>query len=270
MVRILIVNADDFGFTRDVNEGIVLAHQRGILTATTLMANASEFHHAVQLARDNPSLDVGVHLVLTGERALSRPGRPLPRSLPELIRALGARAIDVDRELDAQIRRVLDAGLCPTHLDTHKHTHVLPAVLDVVVKLSERYGIRWVRRPFDFRLPAALKAPLALRLANAGLGLMRSRFTRALKTHGCRTTDWFAGFQMTGRFGAADLVSLVRQLPEGVTEFMCHPGLLGDQLREAHTRLKESRQAELKALTSVEVRKAILEAGVQLARFRDL
>ena len=71
----LIVNADDFGFTRDVNEGIVAAHQRGILTATTLMANGMQFGHAADLALANPNLDVGCHLVLIGGKSLLRGGR---------------------------------------------------------------------------------------------------------------------------------------------------------------------------------------------------
>ncbi|MFN7918995.1 MAG: ChbG/HpnK family deacetylase [Bryobacteraceae bacterium] len=269
--RVLVVNADDFGFTRDVNEGIVEAHRHGILTATTLMANGPEFHHAVLLAKDNPSLDVGVHLVLVGERALTRPGRALPRTVSGLVSALARRDLDVEKELDAQIRRVLDAGIRPTHLDTHKHTHLLPSVLDAVARLSEKYGIRWVRRPFDISMPASMtKAPLAVRFANAGLGVMRRRFARVLKAHGCRSTDWFAGFQMTGRYDGAQLAALIRRLPEGSTEFMCHPGRLGEQLREARTRLKESREAELRALTAPEVREAVELSGVRLARYRDL
>jgi predicted glycoside hydrolase/deacetylase ChbG (UPF0249 family) len=74
----LVVNADDFGFTRDVNDGIVAAHQRGILTATTLMANGVAFDHAVDLAKSNPELDVGCHLVLVGGMSVARPGQALP------------------------------------------------------------------------------------------------------------------------------------------------------------------------------------------------
>ena len=85
MSRRLIVNADDFGFTHDVNAGIVEARRRGILRSTTLMANGAAFDDAVRLARENPDLDVGCHLVLVGGRSLSRPGELLPKSLSELI-----------------------------------------------------------------------------------------------------------------------------------------------------------------------------------------
>jgi predicted glycoside hydrolase/deacetylase ChbG (UPF0249 family) len=103
-----------------------------------------------------------------------------------------------------------------------------------------------------------------------GLGFLRWYFNGVLSSHGCRMTDHFAGFQITGRFGPAGLARLVRQLPEGSTEFMCHPGFCGPELCAARTRLKESRAQELEALTSAEVRVAIEEAGVRLVTYKDL
>jgi predicted glycoside hydrolase/deacetylase ChbG (UPF0249 family) len=233
----LIVNADDFGFTRDVNEGIVAAHRRGILTATTIMATGPAFAHAVDLSRDNPDLDIGCHLVLVGSEGF-------PATIPRLLYAVATRRIRIYDELAAQVRRILDAGLRPTHLDTHKHTHVLPPVLDAVARISEEFGINWVRRPLLFH--------------------------RSLSKHGCRTTDHFTGFRMTGKYDAAELAALIRRLPEGVTEFMCHPGFCTPELRAASTRLKESRQRELEALTSPEVRDALSESAVELVSYRGL
>jgi predicted glycoside hydrolase/deacetylase ChbG (UPF0249 family) len=149
----LVVNADDFGFTPDVNRGIVDAHRGGILTATTLMANGAAFDDAVQLARQTPSLDIGCHLVLVGDRSLVS-GKPFPLTVGQLLAALARREIRPYEELAAQVQRILDAGIRPTHLDTHKHTHLAPPVLDAVARLSETFGIRWVRRPFDFPLHA--------------------------------------------------------------------------------------------------------------------
>jgi predicted glycoside hydrolase/deacetylase ChbG (UPF0249 family) len=99
---------------------------------------------------------------------------------------------------------------------------------------------------------------------------MRARSARVLTAHGCRATDHFAGFQMTGHYDAASLAKLLRALPEGSTEFMCHPGKLTESLRAAPTRLKESREQELRALTSPDVRAAIAERGVVLCGFPDL
>jgi len=267
----LVVNADDFGFTPDVNRGIVVAHRQGILTATTLMANGEAFDDAVALARETPSLDIGCHLVLIQGRSLLPPYAPLPASATELLRALATRRIRVYDELAAQVRKILAAGLHPTHLDTHKHTHLAPPVLDAVARIAEEFEIRWVRRPFDIPLTALRGGVPWLKRATSGsLRLLRGRFHRVLARHGCRTTDHFAGFQITGRFRTAELVQLIRELPEGVTEFMCHPGYCGAELRQAHTRLKESREHELEALMAAGTRAALEDTAVELVSYRDL
>jgi chitin disaccharide deacetylase len=235
------VNADDFGFTRDVNQGIVEAHRDGILTSTTLMATGAAFDDAVRLAKENPTLDIGCHLVLVGES-------PFPPTVAKLLQAVALGRIRIYDEFAAQVRRILDAGLKPTHLDTHKHTHLLPPVLDAVARVSEEFEIPWVRHTL----------------------LMRGHFERVLRRHHCRSTDHFAGFRITGKFDAGVLAALIRALPEGSTEFMCHPGRCGPELRGAHTRLKESREQELRALTAPEVRAALTEANVQLAAFSQL
>ena len=264
------MNADDFGFTPDVNAGIVEGHRRGILTATTLMANGDAFEDAVRLAGEASSLDVGCHLVLIGGRSLVT-GKPLPASVPKLLAALARRELRVYDELAAQIRRITGAGIRPTHLDTHKHTHLAPPVLDVVARLSHDFGIPWVRRPFDLPLSAARAgATLLTRVTSDTLGGLRRRFHTVLERHGCRTTDHFAGFQITGRFRTAELVALIQALPEGSTELMCHPGHCTDALRHARTRLKESRERELEALVAAEVRQAIEEHSIELVNYGGL
>ena len=265
-----MVNADDFGFTPDVNRGIVEAHREGILTATTLMANGDAFDDAVRLARQTTTLDIGCHLVLIGGRSVVS-GRALPESVPRLLGALAKREIRPYEELAAQVRRIRGAGIRPTHLDTHKHTHLAPPVLDAVARIGEEFGIPWVRRPFDFPLNALRgTVPRMKRMTSDALGVMRRRFHRVLSRHGCRTTDHFAGFQITGRFRTAELVELLGVLPEGSTELMCHPGRCGPELRKARTRLKESREDELAALVAPEVRAALERHGIELVDYAGL
>jgi predicted glycoside hydrolase/deacetylase ChbG (UPF0249 family) len=268
-LRQLLVNADDFGFAHDVNAGIIDSHTHGILTATTLMANGAAFDGAVNLARENPDLDIGVHLVLVGGNSLVT-GQPLPLSVSELMQAIVRRRINAYDELKPQIERVVTAGIRPTHLDTHKHTHLFPPVLSAVARLSQEYGVPWVRRPFDFPLSGGTGTPWSVRLLSRCMHGLRMQFHRVLDRRGCRVTDHFAGFQMTGRFRTAELVALVRSLPEGITEFMCHPGRCTEELRQMRTRLKESREEEMKALVAPEVRRALDQFGVQLVRYRDL
>jgi predicted glycoside hydrolase/deacetylase ChbG (UPF0249 family) len=266
-LKYLIPNADDFGYTRDVNEGIIHAHRQGILTATTLMATGAAFDHAVALAHQNPSLDVGVHLVLVG-------GDGFPPTVARLTAEIALGRIRIYDELSKQVRKVLGAGLRPSHLDTHKHTHLLPPVLDAVARIASEFQIPWVRRPFDLPLHAgtvhAGTVPWRRQAVSRGLGFARARFHRVLTRHGCRTTDHFAGFQITGHYDGAELARLIRGLPEGVTEFMCHPGFCTQELQAARTRLKESRRRELDALTSAEVRAAVQESGVTLSRYGEI
>jgi predicted glycoside hydrolase/deacetylase ChbG (UPF0249 family) len=261
-VKRLVVNADDFGFTRDVNQGIIEAHRNGILTATTLMATGAAFDDAVRLARENPGLDVGCHLVLVGADGF-------PKSVPRLMQAVALGKIRIYEELASQVRRILDAGVKPTHLDTHKHTHLLPPVLEATARVSQEFAIPWVRRPFDLPLHAG-EGAWPKRAISKAFGLFRPRFEAVLSMHGCRSTDHFAGFQITGDYDAPELAALIRELPEGSTEFMCHPGRCSDELRSAPTRLKESRERELHALMSPLVRSALQDAGVELVTYHDL
>jgi predicted glycoside hydrolase/deacetylase ChbG (UPF0249 family) len=239
----LIVNADDFGFTRDVNAGIVEAHRNGILTATTLMANGEAFDDAVALAHAHPSLDVGCHLVLVQGRSVADPSRELPRTLQDLLKAVIRRELPLYREASAQLNKLVAAGIKPTHIDTHKHTHLLPPVMDVVAKLAREFEIPWVRRRF-----------------------ITPRVGSTLR--GLQTTDHFLGFLLTGRLNTANLARQLSKLPAGLTEFMCHPGKLGPELEAAPTRLKKSREIELAALVSPEARRAIEQRGIELVNYR--
>lgn len=268
-LRKLIVNADDFGFTRDVNEGILHAHEHGIVRSASLLATGPAFQHAVELARATPSLDVGAHLALVGlPSALD--GRPLPSTPFALLRAMASHRLDIHAELAAQMDRIVRAGIQPSHINTHKHTHLFPAVLKAVTRLARQYGVPWVRRPFDSAWPADPGAPLRLKLALRTAGPLRAHFDRVLARSGCRSTDHFAGLLATGRFDAAALVRFIRALPPGSTEFMCHPGRCGTELAQAPTRLKASRERELEALVSAAVLQAVAESDVELCNWRQL
>ena len=255
-MRELIFNADDFGYTRDINDGIVQAHREGVLTSTTLMANGREFGHAVTLAHATPSLDIGVHLVLVGGVSVVT-GKLLPKSPAYLPGALLTGSVKLESELRAQIEKVIAAGLRPTHLDTHKHTHLLPQVFRAVVRLAAEFEIPYVRLPLDPTVRIAGLAP-----TNA-----TSIYKSLARRCSVSFTDNFLGFHLTGRLTEVALLQALAKLPAGVTEFMCHPGLLTEELAAAPTRLKESRQRELEALVSPRVREFIRESAIQLRPF---
>ncbi len=235
MAKILIVNADDFGFTRGVNEGIAQAHYQGIVTATTLMAGGAAFEHAVELARATPALDVGAHLVLwpdgVGPQPLSR----------FLARAARMTAAEAETEFARQVEKIRAAGLRLSHLDTHKHMHLFPHVMRALVRVARRFEIPWVRRPF---------------------------WAASVRRFGLRATDHFLGLRLTGRLNRESLARALRSLRPGITELMCHPGLYDQELERAPTRLKRERQSELEALTDPEIRELLRAYGIELTSFR--
>jgi predicted glycoside hydrolase/deacetylase ChbG (UPF0249 family) len=249
----LVINADDFGFTSDVNAGIVHAHREGILTATTLMANGAAFDDAVRLAAENPELDVGCHLVLV-QGYSSVTGEPLPRKLQGVVIGVASGKLNPYVEFRSQIQRILDAGIRPSHLDTHKHTHILPAVFRAAVKLAAEFQIPFLRVP----VPAA------------GSNAIRRAYASAARIRGICMTDHFAGFRLTGSLTEQTFAAALSSLREGTTEFMCHPGFLGPELQAAETRLKESRVRELEALISPRIRQILQANKIQLCNFRDI
>lgn len=254
----LIINADDFGFTRDVNAGIVHAHREGVLTSTTLMANGAAFDDAVRLARETPTLDVGCHLVLVqGDSLLN--GQPLARTLKQVVQRYLSGRLDAYRELRAQIERVIAAGVQPTHLDSHKHTHSLPTVFASVIRLAQEFRIPYIRLPLDRTTPYAGQL----------CRIVDPLYRRAARARGIRLTDHFLGYRLTGTLNEASLIEALRHLADGTTEFMCHPAFLTDELRAAPTRLKESRVRELEALTSPRVRAFMDAEAIHLATFRS-
>lgn len=225
------------------------------------MAHGSAFAHAVALAKEHPRLDVGVHLQIVQH--------PYPHSIPSLMWELALQRWDVRAEFRQQVEKVLRAGIQPTHLDTHKHTHLLPVVFDALWQVSEEFRIPYIRRPFD--LPFTRRAvPWGKRVAARAMRLAQPRIDRMARRLPGRSTDHFAGFVLTGDYTALDLIHVIENLPPGSTEFMCHPGQLGPQLAVAPTRLKESRAQELAALTDPAVREALVRCGVQLCAYRDL
>src|ERR1700758_3365463 len=266
-MKTLIVNADDFGLTPGVNAGIVRAFRDGILTSTTVMANGAAFEDAVARTRENPDLDVGCHLVLVGGKSIAPPKEipslakrdgELPATLFELVCRLWGGIVepgDIEREFRAQVDRVISAGITPSHLDTHKHTHAHPAVMNALFKVASEYKILRVRMPFEH---ASLRdtpshpsgsGTITQRLLASAVGMSAPAFRRGLKDYNLRSPQYFFGAALTGHLGSAALKHLIEKLPDGTSEIMCHPGLCDAELEQSSTRLKKQREVELDALT---------------------
>src|SRR3954470_15419120 len=251
----LIVNADDFGYTPGVTHGVVRAHRNGIVTATTMMANAPDSAGAGRAARETKSLDVGVHLVFTYGRPLLPPGRV--RSLlqegdtfmpvDDLMRRGEPKSDEALAEARAQFAKVRDLiGREPSHIDTHHWVHDLPPLEDAVLALAKETGAA----------------------ARAHDGRQRARFRDA----GVRTPDRFVReYQHTGKIGVERLLALLEALSEdaGTIELMCHPGEPDEALLSGSSYAAE-RGVELDALTDASVKDAMKRLKIDLVGYASL
>ncbi len=290
-MKFLIVNADDFGWTDGVNRGIAEAHRNGIVTSTSLLANGAAFQGAVQVARENPALGVGVHLNLSdGPPLLPRwevssfvNGSGMFWARPSnlfLRRWLGKLSLDeVEREWAAQIERVRNAGIAITHLDGHKHVHMIPGLFPIALRLAQRYGIRAVRISVERGVSrdalasdgASTNPKRWLQYALAGgLALLTMDAPELARRAGIVFPDYFCGLTPTGFLTRAAVESLLRNLPEGSTELMCHPGYADAALAQSPTRLQAERQSELAALTAPEHRKVVAALHIRLINYARL
>lgn len=281
-MKYLIVNADDFGLTSGVNRAVIEGHSRGIITSTTLMANMPAFDQAVLLAKDYPALGIGLHFNITEGRPVAQAERV--RSLiNERQKFLGtstalARRIitgkllveDVIVELRAQIERVLDTGLHLTHIDSHKHSHALPQVCSAIIETIMDYRISAVRLPreqWNFYGLGGSRRMIAQSIGALGLSqLCRFSSARLMKS-GVKTTDAFYGISQTGFWTKESLRRVIEQLPDGVSELMCHPGYEDDELKGIETRLRRSRTVELQLLSDPEIRDVLQRNRVNLVDY---
>jgi predicted glycoside hydrolase/deacetylase ChbG (UPF0249 family) len=250
------------------------------------MANARATDPAIDLAKVQPSLKIGCHVVLID-------GVPLSETLPSLTEnsqafrsslkqfAIAAvrkqiAAEEVQREVEAQIRKIQSRGITLTHLDSHKHTHMFPHILRPLLRAAKACGIRAVRNPFDLLRcwPAGmvLGAP-KLWLRSAGVmafQMFAAEFRSALKEYEMVSTDGTVGIAVTGLLDQQRLLRILEALPDGTWELVCHPGYSDADLQAAGTRLTQSREIELSALSSAETKKALADRDIKLISYADL
>jgi chitin disaccharide deacetylase len=290
-VRHLIVNADDFGLTGGVNRAIIETHSGGVVSSATLMASGAAFDDAVQRARATPSLSIGCHVVLVDGAPVSTPGAvdtllairsAQPDHFHSRLSAVAARAVlggfDPDQLLEevvAQIRIIQSAGLRLTHLDTHKHTHVFPEILNALMRAARICGVPAIRNPF---VPvAAVRAAQFARRPRlwkrySQVRALRSfarQFREKLRRAGLVAPDGIVGVVETGAISASLLRQALANLPDGTWELICHPGYDDASLRSIRTRLIESRDQERRLLMSDDLRTFLHDRKIQLISYRE-
>ena len=260
----LILNADDFGLTPGINRAIAELHSAGALTSATLMANGPAFDDAIRIARAQPTLAIGCHIALTDGVPLSPPQtiptllgpdrRSFRASLTDFFAAVlfgKVSAADIEREALAQITRIQQQGISLTHIDTHKHTHILPRVARPLLAVAERTGISAIRNPFEPGWSIVLgKSRILRRLQLRSLRFLQPRFLALpqIRDGRVRTADGTLGISATGHLNPTTLRALLGAMPGGTWELVCHPGYNDRDLDAITTRLRATRDIERAAL----------------------
>ncbi len=278
MSKSLIVTADDFGLHPAVNEAVEQAHRQGILTAASLMVGGGAAVDAVRRARELPSLRVGLHLVLADGLATLAPGLipGLADETGHMDAAMFTRGVryfampSVRRQLEAEIRAQFAAfartGLVLDHVNVHKHFHLHPTLLSLLLRIGREYGMRAVRVPDEplwFAAASDRSAAVARVLIRPWVSLVKHRLRRAGMFH----NDHIFGIACSGAMNEEVLLKIIARLPAGVTEIYLHPAATQEAIASSMADYRHG--DELAALLSPRVRAAIGEAGVECGGFRD-
>lgn len=280
VLRYIIINADDFGRHAEINRAVEEGLVHGCLRSATVMPGGAAFAGAIDIARRHEELGLGVHFTLVD-------GHPIlpPEEIPSLVGSEGDFLPDhtallkrylkgsinleeVRRELATQLQKVEATGIPISHVDSHQHMHTLPGIIDIVLDLAARAGIRAVRTP---RTPLFAGAFGGLGQLVGRLGLSTLARLAACKAHrrGLLTPDNFAGIVAGEAVSEGELLHLIAHLPQGTTEVMMHPGMKNDVLQE-DSGWQHDFEAELAAILSPRVGEALRKAEVEPVNFRHL
>ena len=278
MLRLVVVNADDFGLHEAVNEGVVRTHREGIVTSASLVACGRAFEDAVRRSRSCPGLGLGVHLTLVEERPVS-PAGAIPSLVdPEGLMPPGYRAFarrwlagtirkrDVRRELEAQVEKIVETGIRPMHLDSHQHLHCLPGIWRITLDIATKYGVPYVRVPAFDSLWAEARGPV-LPMVRAGVNLV-GRLRRLAPKRSVKFADQIRGAALSGRMTISRLLEIIDSLRPGLTEVIVHPGLRNEELRRRYPGWGGfDWESDLRAVTDREVLSRCQRGDFVLASF---
>ena len=280
VLRYIIINADDFGRHAEINRAVEEGLVHGCLRSATVMPGGAAFAGAIDIARRHEALGLGVHFTLVDGHPILPPeeipslvgseGDFLPDHTALLKRYLkgGVNLEEVRRELAAQLQKIEATGIPISHVDSHQHMHTLPGIIDIVLDLAARAGIRAVRTP---RTPLFAGAFGGLGQLVGRLGLSTLARLAACKAHrrGLLTPDHFAGIVAGEAVSEGELLHLIAHLPQGTTEVMMHPGTKNDVLQK-DSGWQHDFESELAAILSPRVEAALQKAEVEPVNFCHL
>ena len=269
----LIVSGDDFGLHPLINQGIIEAHQQGILTSTSVIACGQAVEDAVSLAKQNPKLGVGVHLTFVEEDPVLN-----PNEIPSLVTSRECfpaswkgflarfltgriRKEELQKETQAQIAKVFDAGIQPTHIDSHQHLHLWPRVWTSIEPVLKKFDIPAARMVMH-EMMSDHKG-----WKSRGLEYLSRRLSSRVQHAGIWYPKYVAGTSLGGHLTSEIVDRLLSHIPTGTTELICHPGKNNRELDSCY-HWDYQWEEELAALTSSAISDKIAECNIQLCRFK--
>ncbi|MCX5679023.1 MAG: ChbG/HpnK family deacetylase [Candidatus Omnitrophica bacterium] len=274
----LIVAADDFGITESVNEGIARSHKEGIVTSLNFLPSGEAFDDALARAKSIGLNEAGAHLALTETISVTEASK-----IPSLVDAEGrfykghtqfllkfiSGSIDLDEvyvEWRSQLQKVSATGIRITNLSSHEHIHMLPKLLDIIIKLAKEYDIPAIRYPHADRSSRRMSVNTVCK--SLALLYFEGNMSQALKSSGITAPEHFLGFLDSGNITEEVLLDIIANLEDRTTELVCHPGFLGPEVLDRYKFHKNS-EAELYALTSLRVKKSAADKGVGLVSYAE-
>jgi len=276
-VKQLVVNADDLGLTQGVTRGIVEAHQAGIVTSTSMLVTGPGFEAAAELLASVPGLGVGLHLDLTvghalsGASALTDADGAFCHTPAGIALGLWRSTIDpalVREEWGRQLTRFQTLGRRPTHVDSEKHVHMLPALFPIALEIASRAGAPAIRITADSEVCSRMRPLTRSWRGAAMLSALAYGARRRARARGLTSADACLGIIAGSRLDRAEILRLLARLREGTTELVCHPAYEGPELLAFHSLHYPpgDRVVQLNALTHPDVLASVRRAGIRLSR----
>ncbi|MBN1526292.1 MAG: ChbG/HpnK family deacetylase [Candidatus Omnitrophica bacterium] len=275
----LIVNADDLGLAKSINEGIARACREGIVTFISPIPSGEAFDDAARLAAELKLEEIGAHLALSETVPVTDPAR-----IPTLVTKEGrfyphhnefllkfflgmVKRDEIYLELKNQLERLRKLNIRITNISSHEHVHMVPEILKIFVRLAKEYDIPSIRYPRGEGGPVPLAPAKFYR--SIVLSCFEKRMGDIARKSGLAYTGHFRGFLDSGDLNEGALIGIIGGLQDGTTELVCHPGFLGPEVVDRY-RWHINCETELFALTSPRVRKALDNKSVKLISYKDL
>ncbi|MBL4888575.1 MAG: ChbG/HpnK family deacetylase [Candidatus Lindowbacteria bacterium] len=278
--RSVVINADDLGIHPAVNAGILRAYKEGVVTSTSLMSCGEAFEEGIELLNENPGLGVGVHLTLVEQKPLSDPDNVgslvdhtghMPFDPATFVKGWCSGKIrrqDVLQELNLQIKRAIDAGVRPSHFDSHQHIHCLPGIWGIVVELARRHKVPFIRVP-KFEAVLSGRHGRAAIFSRASVNIFgaihRLRWPKEIvKMFPSR------GMNSSGSMTPQSLIQILNDACEGITEIMVHPSVKDEDLMSRYDHWRYDWGEDLETVTNEMVIEACKNSEVTLTNFSKL